>query len=383
MAPQPDDFETPLVAAEFEDLPGWDAADAVSALAAFRKSCEKWVASDVDRPVTSRASYGGKIADWTPACEAAGGDVATQDAARAYFEAWFSPLEVAPNADTSKLTGYFEPELMARRAPEPGFDAAIPGPPDDLVSVNLGDFDESLGTRRFWGQVKGGRLRLYPPRADIVDDPARALGFADPGDVFYLQIQGSGRVSFPDGETIRAAFAAHNNRPFGSIARYLIDQGEITRSQAGMSGVKAWMAAAGSLRAQHAMNQNPRYVWFRAETLDPALGPKGAQGVPLTPMASMAVDPNFHPYGAPIFIDTRAPVEPGDWEGAPFQTLVIAQDTGGAITGVRRGDLFFGWGDEAGGRASSMNHEMRMWTLLPKSLAAQIAPQKAEIEAQP
>ncbi len=367
-APEPE-IVPGVYPANFEDLPGWENSDLGPAYRAFRESCVRILKRDPDAPLSKTARYGGQVRDWRPVCEVMKVLPEGQDL-HASFETLFRPVRIEGEGTTSKLTGYFEPELKVSYFPTPGHTQAVPGLPDDMVRVTLDDFGPDLGSGTFWGRLRQGRLKPYPDRADIVDDPKRALAWAHPADVFYLQIQGSGRLTFPDGKVQRAAFAAHNSKPFKSTARYLIDKGEITASEAGITGVRAWMDRAGSVKAKDAMDANPRYVWFKAETIaDPAKGPRGAEGTPLTPLGSMAVDPAYHPYGAPIFLDTRIPSQPGDWQGQAFQQLVIAQDTGGAIRGDLRGDLFFGWGNDAGARAGNQNHAVAMWALLPRKLA--------------
>ena len=358
-----------LVPTLIEALPGWDGADGMPARSAFLESCKRLNNRPDTARLSKRAPYGGTVKEWRSVCEAAAQLSGENTVVKAFFRDNFRAFNVHNASGYSKLTAYFEPELDAKYVPEPGFTAAIPGPPSDLVTINLSKFDEKL-SRRLWGRVENGELIPYPPRQYITDEADKALGFARAGDVFYLQIQGSGRITFPDGRTLRAAFAAHNSQPFKSIARHLIDSGEITRAQAGMADIKAWLERVDKKTAQDALNINPRYVWFVAQQIDdPSKGPAGAQGAPLTPLGSMAVDLDVHPLGVPMFVDSTLPTRPGDWKGAPYQGLVIAQDTGGAIKGAVRGDFFYGWGDEAGGLAASTNHEMALYVLLPHSVA--------------
>lgn len=352
----------------FSDLPDWRASDIGPATKALARSCARILRLPDGSPISRAGAYGGTAGDWRTACETLVNSKA--EPSHDVLENLFRPVRIESGEGTSRLTGYFEPELSVRAKPDKTHSRAIPAPPDDLIRVTLSDFGDQYGASTFWGRLEGQRLKPYADRADITDAPDKAIAWAHPADVFYLQIQGSGRLAFPDGTVKRAAFAAHNAKPFKSIARHLIDEGEITAQQAGIAGVRAWMDEAGDERAQDAMNVNPRYVWFAAETLDnPNIGPRGAEGLPLTPMGSMAIDPAFHPYGVPLFLDTHAPEEPGDWKGQPFRQLVVAQDTGGAIKGVLRGDLFYGWGDHAGAMASNQNHEIAMWALLPTSVA--------------
>ncbi|MEO8718172.1 MAG: MltA domain-containing protein, partial [Burkholderiales bacterium] len=181
---------------------------------------------------------------------------------------------------------------------------------------------------------------------------------ADPVELFFLQIQGSGQIQLESGERIRVGFAEQNGHPYRSLGRYLVDNGALTLEQASMQGIKAW-AAANPQRLQDALNQNASYVFFREL---PALeGPIGALGVPLEAGYSIAVDPKFVPLGAPVFLATTYPLSP-----QPLERLVMAQDTGGAIRGAVRADFFWGSGTEAGALAGRMRQPGRMWVLWPR-----------------
>ncbi|VAV87903.1 Membrane-bound lytic murein transglycosylase A precursor, partial [hydrothermal vent metagenome] len=185
-----------------------------------------------------------------------------------------------------------------------------------------------------------------------------------------LQVQGSGRIRFSSGKTMRAAFAGHNGRRYHSIGRELVKRGELTAGKASKGAIENWMQQAGRDATQNLMNSNPRYVFFQQqEILNPLTGPQGTQGVPLTAKASMAVDPAYHAFGSPIWIDSRLPDSKKDWKGQPVQFLAIAQDTGGAIKGPLRGDLFYGSGKQAGDLAGIQKHPAKWWTLLPNKLA--------------
>ncbi len=194
----------------------------------------------------------------------------------------------------------------------------------------------------------------------------RELAFvADPLDALILQIQGSGRLwlTEPDGSRrlVRAAFAGHNDQPYRSVGRWLIEQRELRPDQASWPGIKAW-AHANRKRVNEMLWANPRVVFFREEPLpDPALGPRGAQGVALTPGRSIAVDPRSVPYGTPVWFDTTEPLG-----NSPLRRLVMAQDTGSAITGAVRADFFWGWGEDAEQQAGRMKQALRMWALWPR-----------------
>ncbi|MEM8616494.1 MAG: MltA domain-containing protein [Pseudomonadota bacterium] len=351
-------WQVPPRPVAFDRLPGWDRADLAPGLSALRRSCARFAERPAaDRVLSRAAPWAGTPNDWQPACAAL--DVIQDErSARAVLQALFSPVLVTAPQGTSRFTGYFEPTYEARLTPQPPFTEAIPARPDDLIS--RGDRSVQL--------LPDGSERPYPTRAEITRSGVEALAYARPSDVFFLQIQGSGRLILPDGRTLRTVFAAHNGHPFVSTANWLIRRGWITRSEASMAGIKAWMARAPAARVREAMNANPRFVFFNIEPEgDPDLGPKGAFGVPLTPLGSIAVDRRYHALGVPMFVRTTAPGLGGVWSG-----FVVAQDTGGAIQGPVRGDLYLGTGPDAGARADTINAPGEMWVLLPRALAERI-----------
>ena len=187
----------------------------------------------------------------------------------------------------------------------------------------------------------------------------------DPLDALMLQIQGSGRLAYTaergaPTRTVRVAYAGHNDQPYLSIGRWLIDQGELRPGEASWPAIRAW-ARQHPGRVDEMIRSNPRVVFFREEPLpDPAIGPKGAQGVPLTPGRSIAVDPQSVPYGTPVWLDTTEPLST-----RPLRRLAMAQDTGSAIVGAVRADYFWGWGDDAEAQAGRMKQALRMWVLWP------------------
>lgn len=340
--------------ASFLDLPGWDTAPIELPLSAFKRSCVKLQDRSAGDYLANVAPWAGHVAEWLPACDAV--NEAVDDAtARQILEALFTPVEIIDPAGKSRFTGYFEPLYEARYTPTPPFTEPVPALPADLVPNGASPKQ----------RLRDGRTRPYPSRAEITTNGVSAIAYAHPADVFFLQIQGSGRLKFPDGRTVRAAYAAHNGHPFKSTANWLMETGRITAGEASMQGIRAWMDRAGPIETRLAMNQNPRFVFFRAlPEGDPNLGPEGAQGVPLTPLSSMAVDTDIHPLGVPMYVQTTAPGLGGDWAG-----MLIAQDTGGAIKGAVRGDLYFGTGPEAGERAGTMNAPGRLWVFLPRTVA--------------
>jgi len=289
--------------------------------------------------------------------------------ARAFFETYFTPALVEGRGE-SRLTAYFEPVIQASRFPAPGYDAPILKKPVDMVSVDVVAFaeaydDEALrgAPRRLTGQLRGEEVRPYPKRGELSPAPDQAFAWAHAVDVYNLQVQGSGRLSFPDGSQARAAYAAQNGYRWSSALGALRQSGEL-QGGATWSSFKSWSNARGPEATHAALAADPSYVFFQEEYIaDPAIGPRGAAGVPLTPLGSIAVDPAYHPYGALVFVD-------GTYDNAPFRALLVAQDTGGAIRrGPQRGDVFFGIGPDAGAAAERMNAPARWWTLIPRNAA--------------
>lgn len=349
----------------FDNLPGWENAPILPALEAFGRSCTRLGKKSSDEPLSKKAWWAGTVSDWTPACAAL--DVVQDEAsARVVIESLFVPIEIQSQTGDSRFTGYFEPTYQARRRPVHPYTEPVPALPADLVPNGANPKQ----------RLRNGKTRPYPSRADITRTGVTAIAYAHPSDVFFLQIQGSGRLQFPDGSTLRAAYAAHNGHPFKSTANWLIKAGHISRGQASMQGIRAWMDRANPADARRAMNYNPRFVFFKSMPEgDATLGPKGAQSVPLTPLGSMAIDTSVHPLGMPMFVQTTAPGLGGDWSG-----LLIAQDTGGAIKGAVRGDIYFGTGPIAGSKAGTMNAPGRMWVLVPRRVADRL---RMTLEGQP
>jgi membrane-bound lytic murein transglycosylase A len=264
------------------------------------------------------------------------------------------------------VTGYYEPLLHGARKRGGPYQTPLHRVPDDILTIDIANAHPELQGQQLRGRLTGSKVISYLPRAELLKSKAlvgkEILWVDDPIGAFFLQVQGSGRVQLDSGETVRVAYANQNGWPYKSIGRYLIEKGELRPDQASMQGIKAW-AAANPSRLQELLNVNPRYVFFKEEKLDdPGLGPKGALGVPLTSERSVAVDPQFIPLGAPVFLATTQPNS-----AVPMRRLVLAQDTGSAIKGAVRADYFWGFGDQAGNQAGRMKQRGTMWVLLPKS----------------
>ncbi len=375
---EPPEPRLDLEPASFAALPGWTEDGLSGALDSLLASCSALERQPPARPVGA-AGVGGTIADWLGPCAAARslppGD---PEALRALLAERFRPWAVTNRGDPLGLfTGYYEPSLHASRRRHGAFRTPLYAQPADLVEVDLGAFRDDLAGIRIAGRLDGRRLKPYFDRSEIQSGALSGRGLElywvdDPVDAFFLQIQGSGRLVLEDGSVVRVGYAGQNGHPYHAIGRDLIDRGDLTAETVSMQSIRAWLDAHPE-EAREVMARNASYVFFR--TLD-GPGPVGSQGVPLTPGRSLAVDAGFLPLGAPVWLATRAPVPalPAATPGAaqappsdrPVHRLVVAQDTGGAIRGPVRGDLFWGPGDEAADVAGRMKHPGRMWLLLPR-----------------
>ena len=321
------------VPVDWSELPGLEQDTLFDAWNAWLRSCEK------NPP--QLASLCGDVRRLSIA------DAETQ---RAWMRQRLQPYRVEGLQGESNglLTGYFEPQLEASRQPQGVFTVPIYAPP------------ASLAQRKPWF-TRQEMDTLPQAQAEL---RGRAIAYlADPVDALVLQIQGSGRlrITQPDGSIrqVRVAFAGTNEQPYRSVGRWLLDQGQVR--DASWPGIKAWLAQ-NPQRQQELLWSNPRVVFFKEEPLgdlDAAFGPRGAQGVALTPGRSIAVDPLSVPYGAPVWLASTGPQ-------TTLQRLVLAQDTGSAITGAVRADYFAGWGAEAAELAGRLRQPLQMWVLWPK-----------------
>ena len=342
-----------LTARDFAALPGWGEDRLSEALPALRRSCKALTKPPPDKPV-GPDGLAGTVADWRIPCQAVDRVPDGDDAGlRAALTAHFVAFQVTDGAEASGLfTGYYEAELKGSLTPAQGYDWPLYRRPDDLVSVDP-------------KRSEDGKLAPYHSRAQI-DAGALAgrdlelLWVDDPVDAFFLHVQGSGRVTLPDGSARRVGFAGSNGLPFYAIGRALIDEGKVERDKMSMQAIRDWLRANPD-QAKEIMERNERYIFFR---LIEGEGPVGAQGVALTAGRSLAVDPRHLPLGAPLWLDTTWPAS-----DRPLRRLVVAQDTGSAIKGVLRGDLFWGFGEAALEQAGRMKQTGTYYLLLPKSVA--------------
>jgi membrane-bound lytic murein transglycosylase A len=332
-------------ALSFNDLAGWSQEDHLGALDAFRQGCG--VAKDPAMAEVCRKAR----------AERPGGD----DDARRFLEANFRP-EAVPGQGL--LTAYFAPEYEARMSRSAEFSAPMRGKPADLVTLDLGQFDPGLVGKKVAGEIEGGQIAPYPDRAAIEAAPeTRPLAWLRPEDLFFLQIQGSGILVMPDGRRVRAAFAAHNGRPFVGIATPMRDKGLLPDNNTSGDAIRTWLADHRGPEADAIMQLNPRYVFF--QTLpDDGRQAVGAAGIPLPAGRAIAVDASKHALGELYWLDASAPKLTGAFP--TYRRLAVALDVGGAIKGDVRADLYTGTGAAAGAEAGRVRHELRLYRLVPR-----------------
>src|SRR3954470_9325966 len=336
---------------DWRSLPDWNSDNLAEALPAFLLSCNALKSAP----------------EWSRACATAS-QVGKGDpiAAREFFESSFAPWLVhnATGATEGLVTGYYEPLLYGSRHFGREFRFPIYAVPPDLLTIDLAQTNPELKGIRLRGRVQDKKIVPYYSRAEIENGLAAVRGLEivwvdDPVELFFLHVQGSGRIKLPDGEIMRVGFAEHNGHPYVSVGKILVDRGELSVDKASMQGIKQW-AVRNPGKLGPLLQRNPAYVFFR-EMPGSAAGPTGAQGVPLTPGRSIAVDPQTTPLGAPVFLATTAPLTM-----RPLNRLVIAQDAGTAIKGPVRADFFWGFGDDASQSAGRMRQAGTMWILYPR-----------------
>lgn len=362
-----DPEKAPLVLKEsgFYALPGWEQDDHSKTFGAFARSCERILKNDPEKPFGPEG-VGGVYGDWHPACKAL---IHTDPVhAKAYFEHYFSPYQAsAGRLKEGLFTGYYEAALNGSRTRHGPYQYPLHKRPDDLVMVDLGQFRDELKGQRIAGRVLGAHLKPYEDRAEIEkgklasSDELALIWVDNPVDSFFLHIQGSGRVNLDDGTYVRVGYDGQNGHPYYAIGRELIKRGYMDKDEVSMQSIRTWLEARPREGAE-IMNTNKSYVFFR-ELEDE--GPLGGEGVPLTPERSLAVDRTKIPYGAPVWVSLEPPVE----KASPVRRLMVAQDTGGAIRGAVRGDVFWGHGPEAEYLAGHMKSEGRYWLFLPKAIS--------------
>ena len=353
----PEDAKLVLKPASFSDLAGWNDDQVNLAAQTFAKSCARIVkrpGTDIFGPV------GGTYADWQGPCSRLTAEVQSEpQSARRFFETEFTPWHgVSDNGATEGLfTGYYEASLRGSRTRHDQYQTPLRKRPGDLVMVDLGEFRPSLKGQRIAGRVIDGNLKPYPDHKAIDegklpnDKDLTLIWVDDPVKAFFLQIQGSGRIMLDDGTMMRLGYAGQNGHPYYAIGRELVKRNALTKDNVSMQSIETWLKAHPD-QARDIMYTNPSYVFFKE--LD-GEGPLGAENIALTPERSLAIDRTNLAYGTPVWVSAN-------------KHLMIAQDTGGAIRGPIRGDIFYGYGETAEQKAGPMKQPGQWWILLPRSV---------------
>tara|TARA_B100000686_G_C16792844_1_gene980020 strand:+ start:402 stop:1472 length:1071 start_codon:yes stop_codon:yes gene_type:complete len=344
-----------LIAASFSELLFWDHDNHSFALEALINSC----------PVLEKKGtkpFGDRM-DWKIICRnAKSTPKGNSKKARIFFELSFELKAVqTANGSTGLITGYYEPLLRGSLKRSPLFNVPIYSHPNDLLIVDLGKFKSDLKGKKIFGRIHKGTLSPYYDRSEIergmlAGKNLEIVWLDSLVDAFFLHIQGSGRILLNNGNIIRVGYAGSNGHSYSSIGKRLILDGEIRRSEMSMQTIKRWMKKNAD-KASALMHKNKSFIFFK-EINGP--GPIGALGVPLTPLRSIAVDKNMFPLGLPIWLETTRP------DGIPFNRLMVAQDTGSAILGAVRADIFWGFGSKAEDLAGKMKSSGRYFLLVPR-----------------
>ncbi len=341
--------------AVWTELPTWPAEGLLAGWPAWLQSCKSL----------------NKKPEWQASCQAAEALAPRSDGqVQQYFEQQFQLYRIVASdgAERGLITGYYEPLIQGSRKASDKARYPVYGVPDDLLTIDLGELLPELKGQRVRGRLEGRKVVPYFTREDLEAGKGKLTGkelawVDDAIELFFLQIQGSGRIRLDDGSLLRIGYADQNGHPYKSIGRWLIDKGELTLENASMQGIQTW-ARAHPHRLAELLNVNPSYVFFKPLAKAEG-GPIGAMGQPLTDGFSIAIDPRYTPLGSPVFLSTNWPNS-----SRTLNRLMYAQDTGGAIRGPVRADVFWGYGAEAGSLAGKMRQQGAMWLLWPKTAAA-------------
>jgi membrane-bound lytic murein transglycosylase A len=347
---------------DFARLAGWAEDDHLAALRAFARSAQALAAGQTS-PRPAQSAPPELVANARAAlCP----DIATDREARLFFEMRFRPFRVVAQNGAGFLTGYYEPCVPASMVETEEFRWPVLARPADLVTFGLGaapvGFPNEVSAAR---RLSDGSLVPYADRAVIeAKRCAPIVWVRDAVEAFLIQVQGSAQVEFPDGRRARLAYDGRNGLPYTSIGKILIETGEIAEGEMSLAALKTWLRRDND-RGLAMMRRNRSFVFFKLiDDFDAGLGPMAGAGIPLTPLRSIAVDRTIWAYGLPFWIDAELPWV--DEAPRPFRRLMIAQDTGSAIVGAARADLFFGSGDAAGQRAGAIRHHTDFIVLLPQ-----------------
>ncbi len=368
-----------LTPASYADLPGWETDDHLAAWKAFVTSCKPVLAAAKSGAISGSTHTSRGLLD---VCElalltAGRGPSQTRSLARAFFETYFRPHSVTQSGE-GLLTGYYEPLIKGTRVASAAYQTPVYKRPPDLVNV-VAESERGAKSHQLTHMLQTDKgLVPYLTRAEIEQGGLKGknlelMYFRDPVDVFFMQIQGSGRVELPDGTKVRVTYDGKNGYPYTSIGRHLIEQGHLAPESMSLKSLSAWLKADRS-RAQQVMWKNQSYVFFRELKGEEAESAMGVLGIALQPGRSLAVDTAFHAIGTPVYVSAPALTHAAKTGG--FERLMVAHDVGSAIKGAERGDIYFGSGDAAGRTAGTTKHPGQFFILVAAGdgLVAQAAP---------
>jgi membrane-bound lytic murein transglycosylase A len=350
------------------DITGWPEDDHLAAFQAFRASCVPIVAQT--RPPSDMKALGVSLRE--PCRIAKASSISTGEKAREFFEQHFLPLRIAKLGDNEGfVTGYYEPVVDGSRTQTDVYNVPVYRRPSNLFVRGVKQGGEMPNKGQVFRKIGRRKLVPYYDRGEIEDGAIAGRGLEicwlkDQTDLLFMQIQGSARIRFEDGSMMRINYDAHNGYPYTAVGRVLIERNIIPKDQMSMQRIRQWMDENPD-GAKELRRQNKSYVFFREVRLSDKDEAVGAQGVHLTPGRSIAVDKSLHVYGTPFFIEGNLPLE-SEQSKTPFRRLMVAQDTGSAIVGPARADIYFGAGAEAGRVSGRLRHGMQFIILVPKSL---------------
>jgi membrane-bound lytic murein transglycosylase A len=367
--------ETQLEFWTWNKLEGWQQDDHAAAFATFQASCEplarrlRWLERKDREPTDSRPMKKALMEVCARAMKVEKPDAA---AAQAFFEENFLPVQVGPLGEgTGLLTGYYEPIIEGSRFPSYEYTVPVYRTPPNIVAPGRRGADGGFPNKGFVGRRVGNKVVPYHDRSEIEEgvlagQDLEICWVKDAVDAFFMQIQGSARIKLDTGKTLRLNYAAHNGHPYTPVGRLLIQRNEVTKEQMSMDRIRQWMNK-NPLGGKNLRRENKSYVFMRETGLADDVEPTGAQGVSLTAGRSIAVDRKLHVYGTPFYVSAELPIE-GERARTPFRRLMVAQDTGSAIIGLARADIYFGAGDEAGTISGRIKQQGRFVMLVPRSL---------------
>ncbi len=353
-----------LTAVTFADIPGWDADDKAAAFAAFRRSAQRLVEKT---PTSKLLGPDGTRLAAIGAAALKLAETIDEATAKSFFETHFTPVRVEPTHGEGFVTGFYEPEVAASYTQSLAFPVPLLAPPQGLRELTADDRRDHLDPELSWAiEDNAGRLNACPDRRSVMngclDGRARPIAYvASAVEAFFIHVQGAARLTMPDGSVLRVSFAAKSGHPYFPVARLMLERGvAASPAEATADKLRAWLDGLDPHDRRAVLGRNRSYIFFReAPVPDPALGPVAAAGVPLTPGRSLAVDRSLITFHAPVFVEA-------DLAAGPFRRLMVAQDTGSAILGPARGDIFFGSGDAAFALAAKVRDAARFTLLLPK-----------------